>query len=157
MVTQFKSQSSITCFFRQLITQLHWTNSWCSHAFSKSSFIPSYIIKTSTNIKNYSYNKLDDHAPWCFAKTMFHSTSIGFIDIFSLNYFFLIFTFILTAFKKAKADRRWCGLWHWIPLLPVRPDKLQTEGVYTHSNSRDSCRCLWEASKRDHKWGYIWA
>lgn len=40
-------------------------------------------MKTSTNIKNYSYNKLDD-APWCFAKTMFHSTAIGFIDIFSL-------------------------------------------------------------------------
>lgn len=122
------------------------------HAFSESSFIPSCIMKTLTNIKKIClYSKLDD-APWYFSKTMFHST--GLIDLNLVFYLFLLY--ISTAYKKAKADRRWHGLWHWIQLLPVRPDKLQTEGIYPHSDSRDSWRCLWKATKRDQKWGYVW-
>lgn len=72
------------------------------HAFSESSYIPSCMMKTLTNIKKIClYSKLDD-APWYFAKTMFHSS--GFIDLNLVFYLFLLY--ISTAYKKAKADRR---------------------------------------------------
>lgn len=38
-------------------------------------------MKIFINIKNYSYNKLED-VFWCFVKIMFYSIVIGFIDLY---------------------------------------------------------------------------